>query len=533
MPDIEPNETRPDSGQERQKSGHEEPSPPSRAVTRADGITASERYLKKLCDRTFLSLWSYPNVYRDQGGKGDGKEVCDLLVVFENHVIIFSDKDCAFPDSGDLTKDWSRWFKRAVKKSADQVWGAERWIRQHPDRLFTDRACERAFPIDLPDPDKAVLHRIVVAHDSADRCRRESGGSSGSLTIVPSITGTAHYEPNPDGIQPCKVGDLDPGKGYVHVLDDTSLDIVLNTVDTITDFVGYLTKKEAFVRSGRLEEAAGEEELLALYLSEVDGRGQHHFVLPPGSAKVSVDEGGWRAFERSAQRRAQVEANEISYGWDALIEQFAKHIIGDTQYFRSHPEVSNSERTVRLLAREPRTRRRALVAQLYEMMDEGVPEWSRRTRVVLSPRSGDPYYVFMILPHPSGMPYEKYRTGRRNMLQAACWVLKALRPEATDIVGIATEEGSVEEHSEDAVYLDARTWSAEDQAKALRLQQDLDLFKDDLSGYAIRVEEYPNPPDYIAGAARPGIPVMKGRNRNLPCPCGSGKKFKKCCGSNA
>jgi hypothetical protein len=109
----------------------------------------TERYLKKLCDRTFLSLWSYPNVYRDQGSsvKGDGKEVCDLLVVFEKHAIIFSDKDCVFPDSGDLTKDWRRWFRRAVQKSADQVWGAERWIRSHPDRLFVDRTCEHKFPI--------------------------------------------------------------------------------------------------------------------------------------------------------------------------------------------------------------------------------------------------------------------------------------------------------------------------------------------------------------------------------------------------
>ena len=194
MPDTEQNETRPDSGQDRQTSGHEVTSPSSRAVTHADGITASERYLKKLCDRTFLSLWSYPNVYRDQGGKGDGKEVCDLLVVFENHVIIFSDKDCAFPDSGDLTKDWSRWFKRAVKKSADQVWGAERWIRQHPDRLFTDRACEREFPIDLPAPDEAIFHRIVVAHDSADRCRREFGGGSGSLIPDTTVVGAAHHD---------------------------------------------------------------------------------------------------------------------------------------------------------------------------------------------------------------------------------------------------------------------------------------------------------------------------------------------------
>ena len=63
---------------------------------RSSGATAAERYLKKLCDRSFLSLWSYSGVYRDQGkvGKaGDGKEICDLLVVFQNHILIFSDKE--------------------------------------------------------------------------------------------------------------------------------------------------------------------------------------------------------------------------------------------------------------------------------------------------------------------------------------------------------------------------------------------------------------------------------------------------------
>jgi hypothetical protein len=90
-------------------------------IKRADGVTESERYLKSLCDRTFLSLWSYPGVYRDQvSGKGtEGKEVCDLLVAFENHIIIFSDKDCQFPNSDRLELDWNRWFKRAVQKSAD------------------------------------------------------------------------------------------------------------------------------------------------------------------------------------------------------------------------------------------------------------------------------------------------------------------------------------------------------------------------------------------------------------------------------
>src|ERR1700682_4306148 len=135
-------------------------------VCKSTAQTESERYLGDLCSRTFLSLWSYPGIYRDQAGTGkkEGKEVCDLLVVCGRHVLIFSDKHCGFDDTGDLLLAWPRWFRKAVKKSADQVWGAERCIRKFPSRLFLDRACTRPFPITLPDPGECVFHRIVVAH---------------------------------------------------------------------------------------------------------------------------------------------------------------------------------------------------------------------------------------------------------------------------------------------------------------------------------------------------------------------------------
>ena len=41
--------------------------------------------------------------------------MCDLLVVFELDIFVFSDKHCALPDTGDLRKDWARWFRRAVE----------------------------------------------------------------------------------------------------------------------------------------------------------------------------------------------------------------------------------------------------------------------------------------------------------------------------------------------------------------------------------------------------------------------------------
>jgi hypothetical protein len=73
--------------------------PARQAVRRGEGITPSETYLAKLAERNFLNLWCYPNTFIDKkaAGKGDGKELCDLLVVCGDHVLIFSDKTVRWP----------------------------------------------------------------------------------------------------------------------------------------------------------------------------------------------------------------------------------------------------------------------------------------------------------------------------------------------------------------------------------------------------------------------------------------------------
>ena len=108
-------------------------------VVKAEGVTPSERYLASVADKSFLNLWSYPTPFRDQqkSDQGDGKELCDLLVVCGRYIVIFSEKTIAWPN-GDLILAWSRWAKRAVRDSAKQAKGAERWITQFPDRIFLD-----------------------------------------------------------------------------------------------------------------------------------------------------------------------------------------------------------------------------------------------------------------------------------------------------------------------------------------------------------------------------------------------------------
>lgn len=96
---------------------------------KSHGLTASERLLANLCERSFLRLWTYPNLF-----KRAGKELSDLLVVFREEVIIFSDKSCAYPETGNAQLDWQRWFRRAVAASAHQIHEAERWISREADR---------------------------------------------------------------------------------------------------------------------------------------------------------------------------------------------------------------------------------------------------------------------------------------------------------------------------------------------------------------------------------------------------------------
>jgi hypothetical protein len=89
-------------------------------------MTRSEELVYRLCTKSFLSMWSYPN---PRGKRG--KELCDILVVCEPDIIVFSVKEVAFKDTGDKV-GWVRWRKKAIEESCGQISGAERWILANP-----------------------------------------------------------------------------------------------------------------------------------------------------------------------------------------------------------------------------------------------------------------------------------------------------------------------------------------------------------------------------------------------------------------
>jgi hypothetical protein len=168
-----------------------------------------------------LKLWTYPNLF-----KQPGKELIDLVVVFRNDVLLFSDKSCAYPDTGNAGLNWQRWFSRAIAKSAHQVRQAERWLRTQPGEIFLDAAAKEKLPITLPPPAVMTVHRICVATGAADRCRRETGQPMLGIDLTIA-----------DAEAPLRIGTVTEAGGFLHVFDSHALELVLTELDTVSDFV--------------------------------------------------------------------------------------------------------------------------------------------------------------------------------------------------------------------------------------------------------------------------------------------------------
>ena len=432
--------------------------------------TASEAYLARLARRAFLHLWSYPNLYRDQGKHvqaSDGKEICDLLVVFGNELLIFSDKHCMLKTDKELKVSWRRWYRDAVVKSAGQIEGAERWLRQHPDRVFLDRACTRRLPI--PFPKEPRIHRIVTCRGAAEASSTQWGGA-GSLFVT--------NQPLADCVDaPFHLGCVSPAGEIVHVFDEVALDAVLDTLNTVEDFCTYLAKRERFFRSVPSVVAAGEEELLAYYLMHSSPDEAHEFPRNQEVTEIIVDEGFWADYMLSRQRAAKLQADKVSYCWDELIEKFSYHLLNGSQYLPLKEKfgIDGTEQAIRWMARECRVRRRLLARGLLEMMPGTKPGQQRR-RLVLPSHPGDPYWVFVVLPRPDHAEYRQYRELRQELLIGHCYVVKYLHPEALDIVGIAVEPSEAE-LSEDLVYMDGRTWTTDLNDRARILHEEGGIFR--------------------------------------------------------
>lgn len=467
-------------------------------IIRGSGLTASERHLAQLAEKSFLNLWSYPNVYRDQRGHetGDGKELSDLLVVCAPHVLIFSEKNIKW-SKGDEQVAWSRWYRKAVKEAAQQIAGAERWIAEHPNRVYLDSACTRPLPIPLPPLSERIVHRIVVARGSGAASRKYFKGGSGSLAIEPSIVGDAHFKATEYyGVKPFHVGIVQRGGGFVHVLDDGSLDFVMEHLDTISDFTAYLTEKEKFILSGRLAYAASEEDLVAHYMLNSDSAGVHRIEpvdnAPEDAGKLLVVDGTHAVGLLShPQYIAKQQADQPSYVWDELIKIFTSATLdGTTMVPDGHEyDIRNTERATRIMAVQTRLSRRGHGVAIIEALEIGRDEDRFfRGMMQLDGKSSATAFFFLTVKFAAFMEkqggYEAYRAYRRGIASIYAEALLLRNPQLKEVVGVAVEpSGQGKGSSEDLVAAFQHEWT---DAEKARVERDCARFGIMQEGYTQR-----------------------------------------------
>lgn len=432
-------------------------------------LTPSEALVARLCRRSFLSLWSEPNPRA-----GPGKELCDLIVVCAPDVVIFSVKEIALGDSGDSQVDGNRWRRRAIDDSVKQLYGAGRRVRAGGNVVRADGS----LGLPLPQLELIRTHHVAVALGSA-------------------------------GAVPYEQGDF--GRGFVHVFDEESLECVLGELDTVTDFVAYLTAKEALLASGSVPLlSGGEKDLLAVYLH----RGRS---FPSGAGLLVIEPGAWTALTTKAEWGRRKHADRESYVWDYLIETLTS--LTGVPGSLGRELLDEREAILRVMAREDRFARRMLASAFNEFMRHAAAG-KTRARITRSPNGA--VYVFL-----AGARDED-RDHRSRELQLRCFVARGLAadgklslpghpendtprrdvdhptvesahaPSARDaerdaplVIGIATEryEGRPG-FSLDAVYVKIPRWTDEEQRKMEGIQADLGYFRAPLIEHE-HVEEYP------------------------------------------
>lgn len=399
-------------------------------------MNKSEKFVFDVCKSTFLSLWSYPNPI----GKDSKKELCDILVICDPHVVIVSVKDIALGNSGNPETDWKRWHRKAIEDSAHQIYGAERLIKKTDAVIPRDGGTGLKFP----SLDSLVVHRIAVAF-----------GGKGEV--------------------PIRYGDF--GKGFVHVLDERTFSIILGELNTIDDFVQYLTDKESFLSKGEPSVVfeGQEEDLLAPYL-------HHGRIFPTEGDIILIAPGTWDEFIKKSAYQAKVQADEISFVWDRLIEIFCEDIAQNNLVTKGG--LHESEKAVRYMAKENRFARRILGKAYIEFMELAS---ARKIESRMIPSfTGKVGYVFLAKPHGFD------RQERVEELNDRCKIVRGTLKDCKVIVGIATEVREPGKgFSLDLILLEKDTWSEEDEREVQLIKKHMGFFANPISKM-VKEDEYPD-----------------------------------------
>ena len=492
---------------------------PEEAAKTSAGVTATERMLAEFCERSFLKLWSYPNPFKD-----DGHELCDLLAVFGDSVFVFFDRKKVLPEMPDKNPQvlWDRWKRDVIDRQIKTAHGAERYIRSGRP-IFLDAKRTTPFPLAV-DPKRAVIYKIIVAHGAKEACEKSSSENIyGSLAI-------SYSESDGGPTRPFHI-EIDK-RNPVHVLDSHNMPIVLTELNTVSDFSAYLDAKALALTKLDHLYYCGEEDLLAHYLFNYDETSGRHVIGLKHDKDINgvmIGEGEWHDFIKTDVYLNTKKEDRISYFWDELIQRTCQNALNGT--LGGNSNILRGESAIYEMVREPRFYRRSLASKMLgavERFPDRPDEFTRQVTFLPSyiPNVG---YVLLQLRAPEALRKEPgYRDKRQMLLEIACGAAKNKFSNLVKVIGIGIDAPKFAggTNAEDFILMPCENWTDEMRAHYETENEPWRFFgTSQLQQFEERVTQFIPLPHNDAQ------PVRTGKvGRNDPCPCGSGKKFKKCHG---
>ncbi len=262
----------------------------------------AEDLVYELATKSFLIDWCYRNPKWS-----DGKELCDLLVVFGEIAIIWQIKDLKIGNDGKQNE-------REVKKNLSQLSGAKR-------RLFD-------------------LKKEIILENPRRVKEKFDPRKIKEIYLISALVGE-----DEDFFSFFK----EFKNKKIHVLNKEALETILNELDTIQDFINYVKEKEKlFVLDNQMLLMGGEKDLLAYYIT--NERNFDKFVEYNG---IFMDEGIWEHLSKRPEYIKKQEEDKISYIWDEIIN-------------RIHTSGKGYEVVARELAKPHRFERRILGKSFFD-----------------------------------------------------------------------------------------------------------------------------------------------------------------------
>ncbi|MDR0579854.1 MAG: SEC-C domain-containing protein [Campylobacteraceae bacterium] len=271
----------------------------------------------------------------------------------------------------------------------------------------------------------------------------------------------------------------------IHMFTKNFSECIFNELDTVSDFIHYLEEKESLSSSIIIESINAEKELLAQYI--LNDKSFNNFR---NANMLILLNDLWEGLNSRPEYISKKKEDGVSYIIDDMIEKAHTAHIGQKEKY---------EEIARQFARLNRFDRRVLGQAFLEAIQGKV------RRRAMDYKNISYYFIYSD---------DEDREYVCRELALSCYILRNKFNKNKKVIGVSTQKTIGKGRSYEFCLLEIDKLDEYEIENIKKMQNDLGYFKNSIFSKQ-HTDEYPV--------------VSQKIKRNEPCPCGSGKKYKKCC----